>query len=55
MTDLLNFESLNNEMSIFLDAVVRAKLNILISGGTGSGKTTLLNVMGNSIPNGGWE
>lgn len=52
MTDLLNFESLNNQMSIFLDAVVRAKLNILISGGTGSGKTTLLNVMGNSIPNG---
>ncbi|QED46413.1 CpaF family protein [Cytobacillus dafuensis] len=52
MTDLLNFDSLNNEMSIFLDAVVRAKLNILISGGTGSGKTTLLNVLGNSIPNG---
>lgn len=52
MEDLLNFGSLNSEMSIFLDAVVRAKLNILISGGTGSGKTTLLNVMGNSIPNG---
>ena len=52
MIDLLNFESLNKKMSIFLDAVVRAKLNILISGGTGSGKTTLLNVLGNSIPNG---
>lgn len=52
MKDLLNFSSLNNDMSIFLDAVVRAKLNILISGGTGSGKTTLLNVLGNSIPSG---
>ncbi|MGE8207119.1 CpaF family protein [Heyndrickxia sp. NPDC080065] len=52
MNDLLNFESLDEDMSIFLDAVVKAKMNILISGGTGSGKTTLLNVLGNSIPNG---
>lgn len=50
MTDLLQFETLNSEMAEFLDAVVKAKLNILISGGTGSGKTTLLNVLGNSIP-----
>lgn len=52
MEDLLQFSSLNENMSIFLDAVVRAKMNILISGGTGSGKTTLLNVLGNSIPSG---
>ncbi|MEK4967222.1 CpaF family protein [Cytobacillus sp. FSL R7-0696] len=48
--DLLNFESLNENMSRFLDAIVRAKMNVLISGGTGSGKTTLLNVLGDSIP-----
>ena len=34
----------------FLDAAVRAKMNIIISGGTGSGKTTLLNVLSSSIP-----
>lgn len=50
MKDLLQFESLSDEMAIFLDAIVKAKHNILISGGTGSGKTTLLNVLGSSIP-----
>jgi pilus assembly protein CpaF len=39
-------------MMDFLEACVRAKLNILISGGTGSGKTTLLNVLSRSIPEG---
>jgi pilus assembly protein CpaF len=34
----------------FLDAAVRAKMNVIISGGTGSGKTTLLNVLSSSIP-----
>lgn len=52
MSDLLHFNTLNDDISMFLDAVVKAKMNILISGGTGSGKTTLLNVLGNSIPNG---
>ena len=50
MFDLLDFNSLNESMSEFLQAIVKSKLNILISGGTGSGKTTLLNVLGNSIP-----
>jgi pilus assembly protein CpaF len=50
MVDLLDFNSLNESMSKFLQAIVKSKLNILISGGTGSGKTTLLNVLGNSIP-----
>ena len=35
----------------FLEACVRAELNILVSGGTGSGKTTLLNAMSTAIPN----
>lgn len=50
MDDLLKLGTLNETLSLFLDAVVKAKMNILISGGTGSGKTTLLNVLGNSIP-----
>lgn len=48
--DLLEFESLNQDMATFLDGVVRSKMNTLISGGTGSGKTTLLNVIASSIP-----
>jgi pilus assembly protein CpaF len=50
MKDLLQFESLSQDMADFLDAIVKARHNILISGGTGSGKTTLLNVLGSSIP-----
>lgn len=38
------------QMVGFLDAAVRARMNIIISGGTGSGKTTLLNVLSSSIP-----
>ncbi|GAA0497207.1 CpaF family protein [Salinibacillus aidingensis] len=49
MEDLLRFDSLNYDMALFLEAIVQAKLNILISGGTGSGKTTLLNVLAASI------
>ena len=50
MDDLLQFNSLSEDMAFFLDCVVKAKLNVLISGGTGSGKTTLLNVVASSIP-----
>ena len=50
--DLLEFNSLSEDMAKFLDGVVRAKMNTLISGGTGSGKTTLLNVIATSIPDG---
>ncbi|MFE8699613.1 CpaF family protein [Cytobacillus sp. FJAT-54145] len=48
--DMINFGTLTEEMSIFLDACVKAKLNIFVSGGTGSGKTTTLNVLSNFIP-----
>lgn len=50
MLDLLNFKSIAPPMAEFLAAAVKARINILISGGTGSGKTTLLNVISGSIP-----
>jgi pilus assembly protein CpaF len=50
MEELIKLESLNEEMSAFLQAIVTAKMNIIISGGTGSGKTTLLNGVARSIP-----
>ncbi|HLU21215.1 MAG TPA: CpaF family protein [Bacillaceae bacterium] len=50
--DLIGFGTYTDEISEFLQAVVKAKCNILVSGGTGSGKTTLLNVLSGSIPYG---
>jgi len=43
--DLISFGSITRQMADFLQACVKARFNIIISGGTGSGKTTLLNVM----------
>lgn len=47
---LLQFGSLSPKMLQFLEACVKGKLNIVVSGGTGSGKTTLLNVLSSYIP-----
>ncbi len=47
---LIALGTLTPSMAEFLTACVRARLNILISGGTGSGKTTLLNVLSGYIP-----
>ncbi len=47
--DLLLKGTLTNDMAVFLSSCVRAKLNIIISGGTGAGKTTLLNVLSSFI------
>ncbi|MDD7193030.1 MAG: CpaF family protein [Clostridiaceae bacterium] len=46
---LIKFGSLNQNMLHFLEACVKGKLNIIVSGGTGSGKTTLLNVLSSFI------
>jgi pilus assembly protein CpaF len=48
--DLLRLESLSEPMLELLKGIVRARLNVLISGGTGSGKTTLLNMLSGFIP-----
>lgn len=48
--DLIKFGTVTREMAIFLEACVKANLNIFVSGGTGSGKTTTLNVLSNFIP-----
>ena len=47
--DLLRMGTLTSSMALFLEACVRAKFNIVISGGTGSGKTTLLNILSGFI------
>jgi pilus assembly protein CpaF len=49
--DLISMNTLNREMAVFLNACVKSRLNIFISGGTGSGKTTTLNVLASFIPN----
>lgn len=47
---LVQFGSITPEAIQFLDACVKSRINIVISGGTGSGKTTLLNVLSQFIP-----
>ena len=50
MPDLLDRRTLTSGMAELLAGMVKAKTNILISGGTGSGKTTLLNILSGYIP-----
>ncbi len=50
--DLIAFGSMTPEIALFLEEAVRARQNIVVSGGTGSGKTTLLNVLSQFIPRG---
>ncbi len=49
-SDLVRLNSVPEPILLLLEACVKAKLNILVSGGTGSGKTTLLNVLSSFIP-----
>ena len=49
MSDLLKKNALTKDMASLLAGIVKAKLNVVISGGTGSGKTTLLNILSSYI------
>ena len=51
LEDLLNFKAFTPEMVMLLEGSIKARLNIIISGGTGSGKTTLLNTLSSFISN----
>lgn len=48
--DLISLGTLTKPLTDVLNAVVRARLNVLVSGGTGAGKTTLLNMLSGFIP-----
>jgi len=50
LENLIGFGALTPEMGEVLKGIVRARLNILVSGGTGSGKTTLLNALSRFVP-----
>jgi pilus assembly protein CpaF len=50
MKDFLQLKSLTPEMAEIIEGLVKAKVNLLISGGTGTGKTTLLNILSGNIP-----
>ncbi len=50
--DLVNFGTWTMDLGLVLEACVRGKLNLLVSGGTGTGKTTNLNVLSSFIPDG---
>ncbi len=48
--DLVSFGTFSGPMAEFLEACVRGRMNLLVSGGTGAGKTTTLNVLSSYIP-----
>src|SRR5213079_1227990 len=50
LEDLLNFKAFTPEMAMVMEASIKARLNLVISGGTGCGKTTLLNTLSSFIP-----
>jgi pilus assembly protein CpaF len=51
LEDLLNYKAFTPEMVMLLEGAIKARLNVIIAGGTGSGKTTLLNTLSSFISN----
>jgi pilus assembly protein CpaF len=52
MQDLIGLGTLSMDAAVFLEALVRGKISLIVVGGTGTGKTTMLNVLSNFIPDG---
>lgn len=52
LAELIELGSLDEHITLFLTALVRAKFNVIVSGATGSGKTTLLNALSGLVPEG---
>jgi pilus assembly protein CpaF len=50
MKDLIDLGTVTPEVAKVLEVIVKARMNVLISGGTGAGKTTMLNIMSGFIP-----
>jgi pilus assembly protein CpaF len=50
VSDLVSFGTMSKPVAEFLDACVRGRVNVLVSGGTGAGKTSTLNVLSSFIP-----
>src|SRR6266700_2209711 len=50
LEDLLNYKAFTPEMAMLMEACIKSRLNVIISGGTGCGKTTLLNTLSSFIP-----
>jgi len=48
--DLVRFGTLSQQAADFIEACVKGRLNVVVSGGTGTGKTTMLNVLSSFIP-----
>ena len=50
MDNMIELDTVTEEVARVLSAIVRARLNVVVSGGTGAGKTTMLNILSSFIP-----